>query len=62
MHGALVETELDEWVRRFWTIEGITTAVHAGGFTDVAVTSPSSSRRATSADELLAVTARWPSR
>lgn len=33
----LVETELDEWVRRFWTAAQITAAVQDAGFAGVAV-------------------------
>lgn len=35
--GRLVRTELNEWVRRFWTADQITAALTAAGFTDVAV-------------------------
>lgn len=35
--GRLVQTELNEWVRRFWTAEQITAALAAAGFTDVRV-------------------------
>ncbi|QJY45451.1 class I SAM-dependent methyltransferase [Pseudonocardia broussonetiae] len=49
--GRLVETELDEWVRRFWTPDAITAAVRGAGFADVAVARQ---------DDLLTVTARRP--
>ncbi|GAA2557940.1 class I SAM-dependent methyltransferase [Pseudonocardia hydrocarbonoxydans] len=49
--GALVATELNEWVRRFWTAGQITSALAGAGFDDVAV-----SER----DGLLTATARRP--
>ncbi len=38
MEGRLVETELNTWVRRFWTAEEIEREVRAAGFARVAVT------------------------
>jgi SAM-dependent methyltransferase len=35
--GRLVQTELNEWVRRFWTAGQITAALAGAGFTDVRV-------------------------
>lgn len=49
--GRLVETELNEWVRRFWTPAQITAAVTDAGFTDVGLTAK---------DDLLTVTGRRP--
>lgn len=47
--GRLVQTELNEWVRRFWTPGQITVAMTTAGFTDVAVAA---------GGDLLTVTAR----
>lgn len=59
--GVLVETELDEWVRRFWTADAITDALTAAGFVDVRVTRAFSDEPPRGADDtMLSVRARRP--
>ncbi|HEX5614115.1 MAG TPA: class I SAM-dependent methyltransferase [Acidimicrobiia bacterium] len=60
--GALVETELNEWVRRFWTADDIADAVAAAGFADVRVTRAFSETEPSGDDEMLTVRARRPRR
>ncbi len=37
--GRLVETELNSWVRRFWTEDELETELNRAGFVDVAISS-----------------------
>ncbi|MEY2430724.1 MAG: hypothetical protein QOC92_449 [Acidimicrobiaceae bacterium] len=58
--GALVETELNEWVRRFWTAEGIVAALEGAGFDHITVTQAFTSEPASAGDGMLSVTAARP--
>lgn len=58
--GRLVETELNDWVRRFWTAEQITGVLTAAGFADIVITKAYTSDAWTSEDAELSVTCRAP--
>jgi hypothetical protein len=58
--GVLVETELNEWVRRFWTAAGISAALEAAGFGSICTTEGFSSAPATADSLMLSVTAVRP--
>lgn len=58
--GRLVETELDEWVRRFWTAGQITAALAAAGSTGVRVTRAHSDEEPGADDGTLSVLAAAP--
>lgn len=56
--GALVETELNEWVRRFWTPRDITTALEAAGFHAIEITRAFDAAPPSDADTIVSVRAR----
>ena len=56
--GAFVETELNEWVRRFWTASKIAAAVQQAGFETTRVTDAFGSEPATDESTMISVTAR----
>jgi hypothetical protein len=58
--GRLVETELDEWARRFWTPEQVTAVLTDAGFADVRVTRAYSDGPPHADDPLLSVQAVAP--
>lgn len=56
--GALVETELNEWVRRFWTPRDIAAALEAVGFHEVRITRAFDSAPLDGAEPIVSVRAR----
>jgi hypothetical protein len=58
--GVLVETEMNEWVRRFWTADAIVAALGTAGFDDIRVTEAFGSEPATDVSVMLSVTAVRP--
>ncbi|MCW0215457.1 MAG: hypothetical protein OJJ54_19040 [Pseudonocardia sp.] len=58
MNGTLVHTELNEWVRRFWTAGGIVGPVRAAGYAGVDVRRGRTTAEPGPDDTLLTVTAR----
>lgn len=58
--GRLVETELDDWVQRFWGAEQIVAALSTAGFTDATVSRAFTVQAPSAEDVLLSVLARNP--
>lgn len=58
--GALVETELNDWVRRFWTAEQITELLTGAGYVDIRVTRAYSAEEPGAHEEKLSVIAVVP--
>lgn len=58
--GKLVETEMNEWARRFWTPGAVTDALGAAGFVDVVVTAPFSDAAPEDGASMHSVVARRP--
>jgi SAM-dependent methyltransferase len=56
--GVLVETELNEWVRRFWTASKIAVIVEQAGFDTIRVTEAFGSKPATEVSTMISVAAR----
>lgn len=56
----LVETELDDWVQRFWDAEAIVAALSTAGFTDVTVSRAFTAQAPSAGDVLVSVLARNP--
>lgn len=56
--GALVETELNEWIRRFWEPEAFTAELSATGLEDIWVTRALSDEPAADEDETLSIRCR----
>ena len=59
--GVLTETEINAWVRRFWSVSAIEAAVAAAGFEVVQITRAFEPTAASDGDDMLSVVARRPS-